>query len=83
MELPEEGAFDLAALVVIGTVALQNLVQTLEEKCPELAKGPVISYEIRRVCCVVMVRPYNFWPVQLPEYEVRMSRATTNCDALR
>lgn len=59
MELPKEGHFDLAALVVVRFVTFQDLVQTLEEKRPKLPQRSVVPYKFGGVGSVVVIGAYD------------------------
>ena len=65
MELPEEGRLKLTTGVVCAVIALQDLVDTFEDKRPELSKGPVVESEVAGMRRIMMIRPEDATTVYL------------------
>ena len=76
MEFSEECDLDVTALMVVSSVSLENLVQTLKEERPELSKGTVVAYEITCMCGIMVVRANDLRPIQLENSRFSMSTRT-------
>ncbi len=65
MKFTEEGTLYLTSLVIVGRIALENLVHAFEDERPELLQGPVVENEVTCVRGVVMVGSDDVRAVQL------------------
>ena len=67
MELPKECGLNFPAAMVGCLVALQDLVQSLEDERPELPERPVVSNEVGSMGSIVVIWADDFRTIQLPE----------------
>jgi hypothetical protein len=65
MEFSEKRYLELSAGMIGAIIALQDLVQSLKEKCPEADHWTEVAKAVRDIGCVMMVGPDNVFPVQL------------------
>lgn len=63
VEFSEKRRLNLPAFVVVGSIALQYLVQPFEQKRPEPTKGSVVADKVGSVSSVMMIRSNDLWSI--------------------
>ena len=67
MKFSKECCFEHAATMVICLEALEDFIETFEQKCPKLMHGTKVPNTIWCVDAVMMVGPHNIGTIQLEE----------------
>lgn len=65
MKLAKESSFKLAVPVIIGSIALQYLIEPLKEKCPETIYRTIISNESGNMGSIVVIGLDDVVSIQL------------------
>jgi hypothetical protein len=59
LELPKECGLQLTISVIICLGRLEDLVESLEQKRPEVIAGPIVTHAVGSMYCIMMIRLYD------------------------
>ena len=76
VELAKEGTFEFTTSMPAGFERLKNLIQSLKQEGPKFSQGAIVASHLASVSCVVVIRPYHLWPIQLRACSLAPSMAT-------